>query len=259
MLVPIATRIRSAARDPATAMKVASTNGTGRGCRCARGKSMRSAIRARRGGDRRSPGTGARDRECCPTPTQRTLRIGAGDSDRLRDDSPPHPSHPQVAEHAPCARLTRRFLGRVQTTNLDRGGTIDSGNHDAGTCRMSTAVEAGDSPLRLSTEVGLFGSVRRVVHAHPLQTDALMAAALLALSTLWLVTSVFSGPRTALVQATLIVPLVWRRSSPTVVFAVVSAVGLAQWLLDYRLIGDVALLVALYTVAVHESRVRTAI
>jgi signal transduction histidine kinase len=124
---------------------------------------------------------------------------------------------------------------------------------------MSTAVEAGDSPLRLATEVGLFGSVRRVVHAHPLQTDALMAGALLALSTLWLVTSVFSGPRTALVQAALIVPLVWRRSSPTVVFAVVSAVGLAQWLLDYRLIGDVALLVALYTVAVHESRVRTAI
>ena len=123
---------------------------------------------------------------------------------------------------------------------------------------MSTAVEAGDSPLRLSTEVGLFGSVRRVVHGHPLQTDALMAAALFALSTLWLVTSVFSGPRTALVQAALIVPLVWRRSSPTVVFAVVSAVGLAQWLLDYRLIGDVAL-VALYTVAVHASRVRTVI
>jgi signal transduction histidine kinase len=122
---------------------------------------------------------------------------------------------------------------------------------------MSTAVEAGQSPLRFTPEVGLFGSVRRVVHAHPLQTDALMAGALLALSTLWLVTSVFSSPRTALVQAALIVPLVWRRSSPTAVFVVVSAVGAAQWFLDYRLIGDAALLVALYTVAVHESRVRT--
>jgi signal transduction histidine kinase len=124
---------------------------------------------------------------------------------------------------------------------------------------MRTAVEAGQGPLRLTTEVGLFGSLRRVVHAHPLQADALMASALLALSTLWLVTSSFSGPRTALLQAALIVPLVWRRSSPTGVFVVVSAVGAAQWLLDYRLIGDAALLVALYTVAVHESRIRTVV
>jgi signal transduction histidine kinase len=122
---------------------------------------------------------------------------------------------------------------------------------------MSAFVDTRDVPTRLTTDRGLFGALRRVVHAHPLQTDALLAAVLLALSTLWLVTSAFSGPRTAILQAALIVPLVWRRSSPTVVFVVIAALGLAQWVIGYRLIGDGALLVALYTVAVHESRIRT--
>jgi signal transduction histidine kinase len=35
-----------------------------------------------------------------------------------------------------------------------------------------------------------------------------------------------------------------------------SAVAFAQWALGYRLIGDASLLIALYTVAVHESRAR---
>ncbi len=121
---------------------------------------------------------------------------------------------------------------------------------------MSTVVEARERPSRLGTDLGLFGSVRRVAHAHPLQTDALLASALLAMSTVWLVGSPFSSLRTALFQTAMIVPLVWRRSSPTVVFVVVSCVALAQWIIGYRLLGDAALLVALYTVAVHESRLR---
>jgi signal transduction histidine kinase len=123
----------------------------------------------------------------------------------------------------------------------------------------SAAERARDSAVHLSTDVdrGLFGGVRRVVHSHALETDALLAMVLLALSTLWLVTSLFSGVRIALVQVALIVPLVWRRTNPTAVFVVVSTVALMQWLLDYRLVGDIALLVALYTVAVHESRLRT--
>ena len=39
-------------------------------------------------------------------------------------------------------------------------------------------------------------------------------------------------------------------------FLLVSAVALTQWALGYRLIGDAALLVALYTVAVHRARRR---
>jgi signal transduction histidine kinase len=44
-------------------------------------------------------------------------------------------------------------------------------------------------------------------------------------------------------------PLLLRRRYPVAVFAIVLAVSLAQWLAGWRLEGDVALLVALYTVA----------
>ncbi len=124
---------------------------------------------------------------------------------------------------------------------------------------LFVAGHPGRGPVQPSPQAdeGLFGSVRRVVHDHPLPTDALAASVLVALSTLWLVLSPFSNIRTGLVQGALIVPLVWRRKNPIAVFAVVSAVALLQWALGYRLIGDASLLVALYTVAVHESRVRT--
>ncbi len=103
---------------------------------------------------------------------------------------------------------------------------------------------------------GIFGAGRRLIHGYALATDAVMVAALLALSTLWLVLSPFVGIGTAVVQAALVLPLVWRRAHPTMVLLFISGMALAQWVLDYRLIGDVALLVALYTVAVHEARRR---
>jgi signal transduction histidine kinase len=109
-----------------------------------------------------------------------------------------------------------------------------------------------------AAERSLFAVSRRTLHSHPLLLDALLALALLAFSTLWLAHSAFAGRNAALIQTTLIVPLVWRRVHPTGVFLSVSAVALAQLLLGYQLIGDVALLVALYTVAVHESRARAA-
>jgi signal transduction histidine kinase len=126
---------------------------------------------------------------------------------------------------------------------------------------MRTAVdtaEPGPPVLPSPTDIdrGLFGAVRRVVHLHGLETDAIAAGALLALSMFWLVRSPFDGITTALLQAALVVPLVWRRSHPTVVFLVVSAVALAQWSVGDRLVADAALLVALYTVAVHDSRRR---
>jgi signal transduction histidine kinase len=54
----------------------------------------------------------------------------------------------------------------------------------------------------------------------------------------------------------LVVPLVWRRRRPTAVFAALAAVALVQWIVGLRLGPDVALLVALYTVAVWEPRRR---
>ena len=79
---------------------------------------------------------------------------------------------------------------------------------------------------------------------------------LLALCTVWLVlvrlrpaTARPSRPRSSPRSS-------FRRVWPTAVFLAASAIAFAQWLLNVPLLGDVALLVALYTVAAHESRIR---
>jgi signal transduction histidine kinase len=103
---------------------------------------------------------------------------------------------------------------------------------------------------------GLFSSGRRVARTHPLATDALVAAVLLALSSVWLAGTAFAGPRPAIVQTVLIAVIAARRRWPAAVFLTASAIALAQWLLGFPLLGDAALLVALYTVAAHQSRTR---
>jgi signal transduction histidine kinase len=105
---------------------------------------------------------------------------------------------------------------------------------------------------------GLFGRSIRLALTHRVAADGLAAAVLLALSTVWLVGSPFARPDTALIQAALIAPLAFRRVWPTAVFLAVCAIAFGQWLLNVPLLGDVALLVALYTVAAHQSRVRAA-
>jgi len=103
---------------------------------------------------------------------------------------------------------------------------------------------------------GLFGQSRRLMRTHPLATDMLLAAILLALCSLWLAWSHFATVRSAVVQTALIMVLVVRRRYPSAVFLAASAIALTQWLLGFPLLGDAALLVALYTVAAHESRIR---
>jgi signal transduction histidine kinase len=103
---------------------------------------------------------------------------------------------------------------------------------------------------------GLFASGRRVVRTHPLATDALVAAVLLALSTVWLAGSGFASFRTIVVQTALIASIAARRIWPSAVFVLTSAIAFGQWLLGFPLMGDAALLVALYTVAAHQSRLR---
>lgn len=105
----------------------------------------------------------------------------------------------------------------------------------------------------------LFGRGRRLAHAHPLAIDTAIAAVLLAVSTVWLAQSDFASVRAGLVQAVLIVVIAVRRIWPTAVFLVTCAIGFAQWLMGFPLLGDVALLVALYTVAAHQTRLRAAL
>jgi signal transduction histidine kinase len=120
-----------------------------------------------------------------------------------------------------------------------------------GTIELSPGLQPPDDITR-----SLFAQGRRVAHAHPLAIDALLAVVLLAACTEWLVQSPFASPRAGLVQAALIAVIAFRRVWPAAVFVVASAIGFAQWLLNFPLLGDVALLAALYTVAAHQSRIR---
>ncbi|MFE6872707.1 sensor histidine kinase [Kitasatospora sp. NPDC057692] len=61
-------------------------------------------------------------------------------------------------------------------------------------------------------------------------------------------------PVAVALTAALALPLLWRRRAPLTVFAVVTAVAFVQWLVGVQLPADVALLVALYTVAANAGR-----
>jgi signal transduction histidine kinase len=52
----------------------------------------------------------------------------------------------------------------------------------------------------------------------------------------------------------LALPLVWRRRSPLLIFALLALIASAQWIADVKVLADAALLVGLYTVAAHEPR-----
>ena len=62
------------------------------------------------------------------------------------------------------------------------------------------------------------------------------------------------APGVWLIDAALVLPLVWRRRNPVVVFAVLAVVALVQWAVGWRVSADLALLVALYTVAASQPR-----
>jgi signal transduction histidine kinase len=121
-----------------------------------------------------------------------------------------------------------------------------------------TEVSRGQTSLQPPDEItrSLFGQGRRIAHAHPLTVDALVAAVLLAVCTVWLVQSGFGSLRAQLLQVAIVGVIAVRRIWPTGVFLIVGAIGFTQWLLNIPLLGDIALLVALYTVAAHQSRTR---
>jgi len=132
------------------------------------------------------------------------------------------------------------------------------------TTRLPSPLGAAARPARewpgeqLPDEIsrGLFGQGRRLMRTHPLATDLLLVALLLASCSVWLAWSGISGSEPAIVQTALIVVLAGRRLYPSVVFVVASAIALLQWLLGFPLLGDAVLLVALYTLAAYESRIR---
>src|SRR5580692_2834279 len=100
-----------------------------------------------------------------------------------------------------------------------RPGTLPVSHHEGRTLGTTTRLLApplatvsarpGEQPPDEISR-GLFGRGRRLMRTHPLATDALLAAVLLALSSVWLAGSPFAGYRAAVVQTALIAPLTVR-------------------------------------------------
>jgi signal transduction histidine kinase len=101
---------------------------------------------------------------------------------------------------------------------------------------------------------GLFEFARKLSRWHPLATDSIVTLLLILVSTGWLWRFPSATVSATLLQIALLAPLIVRRVRPTEVFLLMSAFALIQWLLGYQLIGDVGLLIALYSVAAHEER-----
>jgi signal transduction histidine kinase len=128
--------------------------------------------------------------------------------------------------------------------------------------RLARWLDGPDDAAGPQTDwAGSRGTARRVRGAarnHPQVLDALLALLLAAVATPWLFHHVHGGAAVWLLQAGLVIPLVWRRRWPVGVFVVLSAVAFVQWLISDPLPADLALLIALATVACHRSR-RTAL
>lgn len=94
-------------------------------------------------------------------------------------------------------------------------------------------------------------------HRHPIAADAVLTAvAALAVVGRGERFEHFSGDRTwpVVLAALLVIPLVWRRRAPLLVFAWIATVAAVQWLVTRAFVADAALLIALYSVAVHCGR-----
>ncbi|GAA1240998.1 sensor histidine kinase [Kitasatospora nipponensis] len=92
---------------------------------------------------------------------------------------------------------------------------------------------------------------------HPGLADAAFALLVLLPTGLPFLRHVHDRPLAWALQCALVAPLAWRRRAPEAVFAVIAGTAFLQWVLDVRMPADIAVLIALYTVAAHCSRRRT--
>jgi signal transduction histidine kinase len=102
-----------------------------------------------------------------------------------------------------------------------------------------------------------FAWARGWLRRHPLAVDtALTALAVLASLARGHRLDPLAGDRPwpLVLAVLLVVPLVWRRRAPLVVFGWMASVAAVQWFVAHAVIADVALLIALYSVAVHCAR-----
>jgi signal transduction histidine kinase len=102
-----------------------------------------------------------------------------------------------------------------------------------------------------------FARALAVGRRYPLASEIALALGVFLICIPELITEEDGRLSVLLFSAALSLPLVWRRRHPTSVFLVLAAVAFLQWLVQVNVIADVALLIALYTVAANESRLRT--
>jgi signal transduction histidine kinase len=114
-------------------------------------------------------------------------------------------------------------------------------------------TEADTAPVTPRRDLWQLGT--RLADAHPVVADTSVALAVAVVSAAWFVDRAGSRPTGWALQGALIVPLIWRRRYPVAVFAIIALVALVQWAIGVELVGDLALLVSLYTLASHRPRV----
>ncbi len=118
---------------------------------------------------------------------------------------------------------------------------------------MTVTVDDGNLPQPRT------GRWQRLSSAHPLAVDSATTALLALLTVPSLLHRDGSQWMAWLFSFGLVLPLALRRRAPSGVFAVVAVIALLQWSLDVRIGTDFVLLVALYTVAAHQTRRRALI
>ncbi|MFD9127281.1 sensor histidine kinase [Kitasatospora sp. NPDC059571] len=101
--------------------------------------------------------------------------------------------------------------------------------------------------------------VRVLTERYPTAVDFCCALALLLLTAVPQHRELHARPWFWLLQAALVLPLTFRRRAPFAVFGVTAAVAFVQWLTAHAMPADLAVLLALYTVAAHCPRRRTAV
>ena len=114
------------------------------------------------------------------------------------------------------------------------------------------------SPARSrETLTGCLRLLRARARLSPTTVDALLVTVLFVPNAVFIRDELSAHPWLLALQAGLLVPLVWRRRAPLAVFGAVATAAFVQWLADVQLSADVALLIALYTVAAYCDRHRT--
>lgn len=134
------------------------------------------------------------------------------------------------------------------TARTSRGPDLGSrrcGGHNGGVAHPVVSLRQS----RTLTE--LWSAVLDWDRRRPYLLDAALAAGLAVVSIPWIIIHTSERPAIWVCSLALSLPLVWRRRYPVGVLIGLALVALVQWFVAVPLVADVALLVALFTIALE--------